>query len=449
MNRNQVEVLFFSDKNVDVLLQIIDQHLISDYGLKISQEEEYLLFEIMRIKYQNRQPMNQNDNIYNYIKKLNQDTLRTVITIIKKKLNDEQQKMNENTSDAFEKLQKEREIKPPQQPKVNFTSDVDENNEVIMKNFQKVLENREEENQQRMQQLKLKSEEELLPTNQNDIQEPFSIEDIKTNVEDKIVKLPEKQYEEIQEHTFMVDSRERKDYSTTNSNSYTIQFDKPFKNIVSLELLTTELPITQYVVNDYNNQLKINSTTITITNGNYTSTELAAEIEDQIQTDMSDLNYSVSANDITMKFTIAHSSTNFTLDLSVDNTIAKVIGFTASSQTGALTYTSQNTYDLFGEKYIVMHVNNFASNIVSNQEKLEGAFAKIPLTQPLYSVEYFNYEKLRAFKEFHPPLASLDYLNLEFRTYDGNLYDFNGQDHSLTFLIKTKTYRKNMHEVEM
>lgn len=453
MNRNQVEVLFYSDKNVDVLLQIIDQQLVSGFGLKISQEEEYLLFEIMRIKYENRTPRKQNENIYQYIRKLNQDTLKTVIEIIKKKLSKQQETIVEDTTDAFEKLQKEREIKPPQQPKVNFTSDIDADNEVIMKNFQRVLENREEEVQQRMQQIKLKTEEELLPTNQNDIQKPFSIEDIKTNVEDKIVKLPDKQYEEIQEYTFMVDSRERQNYSSTNANSYTIQFDKPFKNIVSLELLTTELPITQYVVNDYNNKLKIDSTTITITNGNYTSTELAAEIENKIQADTSDANYYVSVNDITMKFTIYYdgvSPTNdFTLDLSVDNTIAKVIGFNATSQTGAITYTSQNTYDLFGEKYMVMNLNNFASNIVSNQSKLEGAFAKIPLTQPLYSVEYFNYDKLRAFKEFHPPLASLDYLNLEFRTYGGQLYDFNGQDHSLTFLIKTKTYRKNMHEVEM
>jgi hypothetical protein len=451
MNRNQVEVLFYSDKNVDILLQIIDQHLVSDFGLKISQDEEYLLFEIMRIKYENRILKKENENIYQYIRKLNQDTLRTVIDIIKKKLNNQQQKVIEETTDAFEKLQKEREIKPPQQPKVNFTSDIENDNSIIIKKFEKVVEHRDKENQLTEQQLKLKTEEELLPLNQNEVQNIplFSIEDIKTNVEDKIVKLPEKEYEEIQEYTFMVDSRERQNYSTTNSNSYTIQFDKPFKNIVSLELLTTELPITQYVVNDYNNKLKIDSTTITITNGNYTSSELASEIETKIDTTTGDSNYSVSANDITMKFTISHSSTNFTLDLSVDNNIAKVIGFNATSQTGALTYTSQNTYDLFGEKYIVMHVNNFASNIVSNQEKLEGAFAKIPLTQPLYSVEYFNYDKLRAFKEFHPPLASLDYLNLEFRTYGGQLYDFNGQDHSLTFLIKTKTYRKNMHEVEI
>ena len=443
MNRNQVEVLFYSDKNVDVLLQIIDQHLTSQYGFKVSQEEEYLLFEIMKIKYDNAEPINKNENIYEYIRELNQETLKTVINIIKKKLNQEVKKINKDPEKEYEKIEKERTIKKEKPKKINFSLETEEDNKVIMKNFEKVLKNREEENQQRMKHLKLKKDEELIPQENND-KPLFNMQDIKTNVEEKIVKLPDEKYEEIQEYTFMVDSRERNNKSSTNPNSYTIQFDKPFKNIVSLELLTTELPITQYVVNDYNNKIKYSTTTYEITKGNYTSTELANQIGIDTANEIT-----ATSNDINMKYTLIPDNSSNDIDLSIDDSIAKVIGFNETVLSGGTTYLSPNTYDLFGEKYIVMHVNNFSSNIVSNQEKLEGAFAKIPLTQPLYSVEYFNYEKLRAFKEFRPPLASLDYLNLEFRTYDGNLYDFNGQDHSLTFLIKTKTYRKNMQKIDV
>lgn len=445
MNRNQIEVHFFSDKNVDILLQIIDTHLTSEFGYKIKQDEEHLLFEIMKLKYEQRRPIQKNENIFSYVKQLNQDTLKVTLNIIKKKLN--QDRMKQDTSNAYEKIKKERQIKVEKPKEIDFRMNIDEDNEVIKHKFKKVLMDREHEEKNRIK--KLKSEDELVIDKKNE-QPMYQIKDIQPNPEQKVIQsLPEKKYEEIQEHTFIIDSRERNNVSTTNPNSYTIQFDKPFKNIVSLELLSTELPITQYVVNAYNNQLKIDTDTITITKGNYTSSELASELQTQIRNETGDNNYSVSANDITMKFTISHSSTAFTLDLSIDNTIARVIGFSAISSSGSTSYTSDKTFDLFGERYIVMHVNNFSSNIVSNQEKLEGAFAKIPITVPLFSIEYFIYDKLKAFKQFNPPLATLDYLNLEFRTYDGNLYDFNGQEHSLTFVVRTKTYRKNMQQVEI
>lgn len=435
MNQNRNEIYYFSDKNVDVLLELINSYFIKNYSFQITNTEEELLFEVMKIKFENRRPELPNENFYNYVKELNANTLNTVIKIIKKKLDQEIDKKINNQQ---------------QKKNIDFSIKLDNNNEEISKKFKEIIDQRNSFNQiqndNNQTLLPLKSEKELVNIPEKSQKELK----IKPNPnQDIIQEYPDEKFQEIEEHTFIIDSRERNNYSSTNPNSYTIQFDKPFKNIVELELLSTEIPTTQYVVNSYNNQLNVGGTNITISTGNYSSSELALELQTNIRNDTADSNYSVSVDTNKMKFTVSHSSTPFVLDLSLDNSIAKVIGFSPNSFSSALSHTSDKTFDLFGEKYIVMHVNNFYSNVVSNQEKLEGAFAKIPLTVPLFSVEYFIYDKLRAFKKFTPPLSVLDYLKIEFRTYDGNLYDFNGQEHSLTFIVRTKTCRRNMQQVDI
>ena len=61
----------------------------------------------MKIKYDNAEPINKNENIYEYIRELNQETLKTVINIIKKKLNQEVKKINKDPEKEYEKIEKE------------------------------------------------------------------------------------------------------------------------------------------------------------------------------------------------------------------------------------------------------------------------------------------------------------------------------------------------------
>ena len=96
---------------------------------------------------------------------------------------------------------------------------------------------------------------------------------------------------------------------------------------------------------------------------------------------------------------------------------------------------------LQGEPFMIMDIKNLKAELVSNNELFEEKFAKIPLTNELFGVEYFNQNKIKAKKIFNPPLASLDYLDIEFLDSNGELYDFNGHQNSLSLNFKTNSYQ--------
>jgi len=53
------------------------------------------------------------------------------------------------------------------------------------------------------------------------------------------------------------------------------------------------------------------------------------------------------------------------------------------------------------------------------------------------SLQYFNNSKNYGnIKEFNPILPSIDKLHVSFKDFNGNLYDFNGIEHFLTFAIR-------------
>lgn len=100
---------------------------------------------------------------------------------------------------------------------------------------------------------------------------------------------------------------------------------------------------------------------------------------------------------------------------------------------------------LQGDPFMVMDIKNLKAELISNNELFEEKFAKIPLTNELYGVEYFNQNKIKAKKIFNPPLASLDFLEIEFLDSNGELYDFNGHDNSFSLNFKTNNYQLPLH----
>lgn len=171
-----------------------------------------------------------------------------------------------------------------------------------------------------------------------------------------------------------------------------------------------------------------------------------------------------SIND-TFNNAILRLSSDYEFNMSFPNItgLSDVLGFTSSSITSSfyteasnrdiskynLTNTcyikSEKSINILNDQFIVMDIKNIKSELVSNNELFEQRFAKIPLTNTLYSIEYFDQKKLKAKKIFNPPLSKLDYLDIEFRDKDGNLYDFNGHEHSFSLDIKLNQYQLPLH----
>lgn len=161
------------------------------------------------------------------------------------------------------------------------------------------------------------------------------------------------------QNEIIISSRDR-EFGTTNN------FSVRMNNITHIEKLSIRkivIPMTWYPINQFNNRLDFNDGTlrpITIPEGVYTASSLAAEIQSLMNASPSALTFTVVFNNVTKKITINETSgpTNFILDLNISNSIYEIIGFTQSTLSGAATYTGANSVDI--------NQNNHVINVFSN-----------------------------------------------------------------------------------
>lgn len=125
-------------------------------------------------------------------------------------------------------------------------------------------------------------------------------------------------------------------------------------------------------------------------------------------------------------------------DIYVKNTIARVLGFSRKNRTDNDTYSSDYRCDFSPNNYISLKIINL-NHIDSNQKSIKDSFAIIPT---VYSdMEYQQLEVLNIYsstytdKKIFTQPKRIGELKLRFYTYDGELYDFQGMEHRLVFII--------------
>jgi hypothetical protein len=271
---------------------------------------------------------------------------------------------------------------------------------------------------------------------------------------------------------FTVDSRDRDDTAYPNSSNYRIRLPE-FKNVISIELVAAEVPVTGYVINETNNILHFQEDSgitlqAVIPIGNYTPDDLANAIEISMNALTGyGVTYVVTNNTLTNTYTIAatagpapvfnliffggtvpYTSANEPnpTDRSIyePNSIGFVLGFDKLDLTGNATYTGQFRYKLGGESNLYLHIEE-ADLIISTDSNVHKAFAKIPLNVPLGGTTYYQRnEDYPYIKYFSTDIGRLSHLTIQWRTHDGAFYNFNGNNHNhvLTFEIISKDNTK-------
>ena len=272
---------------------------------------------------------------------------------------------------------------------------------------------------------------------------------------------------------FTLDSRDRDDVNYPDPAKYRIRIPE-FHNVVSIELVAAEIPFTGYTVNTSNNVLTFQeedniNIDVEIPPGNYTADQLATAIEDAMNAATGfSVTYSVTNDEIAGKFTIEatggtapvfnlifyggtqkYPSSNEINEKEVaiyeSNSIGPVIGFDKIDRTGDTSYTGQFRYNLLGPKDLYLHIEE-AHLLQSNESHVHDSFAKIALNVTNGETVFYNRNTNYPFiRYFSSDLGTLSHLTIEWRTYDGQLYDFNGNNHNhvLTFEIITKDITKS------
>ena len=274
------------------------------------------------------------------------------------------------------------------------------------------------------------------------------------------------QYPGLTRHVINVDSRDRENYSTTTPSDFTVKFE-PLTNVVSINLLQAQIPNTEYVINARNNIIDFadsvaGTVVATMTQGSYTATELADEINIQMNTAVGagfGVEYQVAYITYTQKFRITNVAANTfqLLWLSGTNTNTSMwYEFGESTQTdtaaGLSTYDSSATVRLSGDDYINMILkggHDFTAQ--QNTAMTQGVFAKIILAAPSRSIIFQDQQGSNPLI-MNPPLTALRKLRVSFRhprqahrqaafETEEPLFEFNGHEVSFSLEIMTLTQK--------
>lgn len=250
-----------------------------------------------------------------------------------------------------------------------------------------------------------------------------------------------------------IDSRSRDDYElktgagawVTQPNSYTVRFP-PIRNIKQMNLISTEIPNTEYVINATNNIITFDAVaggapfpgvTATLTPGTYTAAEMANEINRQMNAAVGGLfgaffvaTYITWTQKVRIDAVAVGDSFRIYWTAALSPRIQ--LGFDDRDMAApATTVSSDNVVNLAGENFIYLTLKNLLnSEAVRGTEVIENSFAKIIFNTAPHTYTFDSYSANPVI--FPVPINQLNRLEVEFRKHDRTLYDFNRVEHSFT-----------------
>jgi len=252
--------------------------------------------------------------------------------------------------------------------------------------------------------------------------------------------------------------------SFTNDNSFTYRF-APLSQVRRIHLVSTEIPQTEYIVSDANDNnhfefLTTDSKTVrvTIPDGSYTGASMAAELQslmnagavaagstntftvvfDQDSAKMSFTN-SVNSTWYVLRTTgtsggagVAASFPTEEIYYNVGLSQTKLAQTTDLKSTSAGVVTGSYIVQLQGENYIYLQLPQYGT--MKTSEGLTGIFAKLLFAGDPGAIIFQTFVSQDVI--FSNPVTKLDHLDINFIKRNGELYDFNGVPVSFTLEIE-------------
>lgn len=230
-------------------------------------------------------------------------------------------------------------------------------------------------------------------------------------------------------------------YGTKNNGTYLSNVYFPFKGILSdnpnikkkyLTLLNAQIPVSFYIINEYNHRLTLKDIggggthNIDLDLGNYSGNTLITELTSKINAGYPHT-VSITLSKSTGKLTfVFNGQTQFRADQS---TIKNIIGFD-SNMTGT-TFLMPYPVNLLGTKklFIKSQVLNISSydSISTNKTNL---ISTIPVDQPFYNM--ISYVSAIDTNQHELRLNTLDGIDIQIYDEDDNLINFNNIDWNIT-----------------
>jgi hypothetical protein len=255
--------------------------------------------------------------------------------------------------------------------------------------------------------------------------------------------------DKTKDHIVIVDSKDRDVEKYPKRSAYAINFNEPFENVVSVEVLNTRVIFNESIINQTNNILKLTfsddggsnvvTTEIKLPTlyGNYTSIHGYIDSINKLflnDPDAYDLYVTLTDN----KFTFKSKHNLYEINFLDNISLANLLGFSDKLYRPVL--NTDRLLEISSElpitildlrnDYIIMTIKDI--NIYKSNNKVLNKATSIIYETPDSS--HLNYiESIK--KRFNPPISIFNF-NVKFCKHSGELYNFDS-DHTIQLKITT------------
>ena len=267
-----------------------------------------------------------------------------------------------------------------------------------------------------------------------------------------------------------IDTKFRDNWSTTKSNDFTVNLPTKLSKIASMQLTSIEFPVAFYGISQcYGNNVftievigesHTHIEVITIPDGNYSNAELVYTINNILLASaipafhLIEFEYSSTTGKVTVNRIIPGT---FTFNLyfnrnslgeeytsaSVTMRAGYVLGFTNTTYTGGISYTSEGVINPSPINYVYLAIEDFNQNVTNGfisatSKTITGSdiIARITVNDDYFSV--INDTTRSIVTEPREYFGPVDITRLRIRVYDdyGRILDMNNADYSFCLTMK-------------
>ena len=248
-------------------------------------------------------------------------------------------------------------------------------------------------------------------------------------------------------YRYVIDSRDRNLSHFPDPSKYEIKLSEDIHDVQSVELLSFDVPFTKYLINSSNNTFyyKVGNDefNFSIDEGDY---ETVAELVTELTNKKGSAPFTFSELLKQKRIKLTTSTNNVTLvclgdEIQKNNyprlsptyksQLMKLLGLSLKDHTisAPTEYPFQHRVDLRKDKYMVMNLGQSSVNFSENNSTHK-SFAIIKKDELDNKYIDANYKKF-----YNPPIPSMATLRISFTDYNGQLYDFQNQDHMIELMF--------------
>lgn len=268
-----------------------------------------------------------------------------------------------------------------------------------------------------------------------------------------IIKPPDFKTHDIPKryYRYVIDSRDRNYSHYPDPNKYVIKLSEDIHDVQSVELLSFDVPFTKYFINSSNNTFyyKIGSDStineFSIDEGDYeTVGELVSELNTKATSVSAPFTFSELVKQKKIKISTSEQVTlvclgdeikkndHSQLSPTYKSQLMKLLGLSLKDHTissASSEYIFQHRVDMRKDKYMVMNLGQSSVNFSENNPTHK-SFAIIKKDELDNKYIDSNYKKF-----YNPPIPAMTTLRISFQDYNGQLYDFQNQDHMIELMF--------------